>query len=156
MTHRIICHLMKGGVLRAMMGRLRTIPRLRKLKTSVFLSAGAFCNLVVAGDHHPPPQIALVLIAERFWTWIWRISIYIQTPGVKKVGVEEEGIPRVHLHKDVLATKLLGHLHLNSCFVWHLFFQGCINCAILPSGMGALGVSSEHVENMEMFSWSPT
>ena len=30
--------------------------------------------------------------------------------------------------------------------------QGCINCAILPFGMGARGVSSEHVENMEMFS----
>ena len=27
--------------------------------------------------------------------------------------------------------------------------QGCIICAILPSGMGARGLSSEHVENME-------
>ena len=27
--------------------------------------------------------------------------------------------------------------------------QGCINRSILPSGMGALGVSSEHMENME-------
>ena len=34
--------------------------------------------------------------------------------------------------------------------------QGCINCAILPSGMGTRGVSSEHVENKEMFSCSPT
>ena len=34
--------------------------------------------------------------------------------------------------------------------------QGCIICSILPSGMGASGVSSEHVENMEMFSCSPT
>ena len=42
--------------------------------------------------------------------------------------------------------------------------QGCINRSILPSGMGARGVSSEHVENMEnaekmenmeMFSGSP-
>ena len=33
--------------------------------------------------------------------------------------------------------------------------QGCINRSILPSGMGARGVSSEHVENMEMFSVSP-
>ena len=41
--------------------------------------------------------------------------------------------------------------------------QGCINRSILPSGMGAHGVSSEHVEkmenaekmeNMEMFSGS--
>ena len=39
--------------------------------------------------------------------------------------------------------------------------QGCINRSILPSGMGARGVSPEHVENMEMlstevFSGSPT
>ena len=29
--------------------------------------------------------------------------------------------------------------------------QGCKIRSILPSGMGARGVSSEHVENMEMF-----
>ena len=34
--------------------------------------------------------------------------------------------------------------------------QGCINCAILLSRIGARGVSSEHMENMEMFSCSPT
>ena len=33
--------------------------------------------------------------------------------------------------------------------------QGCIICSILPSGMGARGVNSEHVEKMEMFSCSP-
>ena len=34
--------------------------------------------------------------------------------------------------------------------------QGCINCGILVSGIRACGVSSEHTENMEMFSRSPT
>ena len=34
--------------------------------------------------------------------------------------------------------------------------QGCISCGILVSGIGARGVSSEHMENMEMFSLSPT
>ena len=34
--------------------------------------------------------------------------------------------------------------------------QGCINCAILLSGIGARGVSWEHMENMEIFSCSPT
>ena len=34
--------------------------------------------------------------------------------------------------------------------------QGCINCGILVSGIWARGVSSEHMENMEMFSCSPT
>ena len=42
--------------------------------------------------------------------------------------------------------------------LWTYFTQrqGCIIRSILPSGMGARGVSSEHVENMEMFSCSPT
>ena len=30
--------------------------------------------------------------------------------------------------------------------------QGCISCGILVSGIRARGVSSEHIENMEMFS----
>ena len=30
--------------------------------------------------------------------------------------------------------------------------QGCISCGILVSGIRARGVSSEHMENMEMFS----
>jgi len=37
--------------------------------------------------------------------------------------------------------------------------QGCISCGILVSGIRAHGVSSEHMENMEnmeMFSCSPT
>ena len=34
--------------------------------------------------------------------------------------------------------------------------QGCISCGILVSGRRARGVSSEHMENMEMFSCSPT
>ena len=38
----------------------------------------------------------------------------------------------------------------------HILKQGCINCAILVSGIGARGVSSEHVEKMEMFSCSTT
>ena len=32
------------------------------------------------------------------------------------------------------------------------YSQGCIIRSILPSGMGARGVSSEHMENMKMFS----
>ena len=34
--------------------------------------------------------------------------------------------------------------------------QGCISCGILVSGIWARGVSSEHMENMEMFSCSLT
>ena len=32
------------------------------------------------------------------------------------------------------------------------FNQGCISCGVLLSGTGARGVSSEHMENVEMFS----
>ena len=39
---------------------------------------------------------------------------------------------------------------------WILGLQGCIICSIIPSGMEAREVSSEHVENMEMSSCSPT
>ena len=62
---------------------------------------------------------------------------------------------------------------LFSCHIqWHLFppgefdqkihhytllpTQGCISCGILLSGIRARGVSSEHMDNMEMFSCSPT
>ena len=39
---------------------------------------------------------------------------------------------------------------------WSMNHQGCISCGILVSGIRAHGVSSEHMENMEMFSCSPT
>ena len=39
---------------------------------------------------------------------------------------------------------------------WFQDIQGCISCGILVSGIRARGVSSEHMENMEMFSCSPT
>ena len=52
------------------------------------------------------------------------------------------------------------------CQTYHVTHeQGCINRSSLPAGLGARGVSSEHVdnmenaekmENMEMFSGSPT
>ena len=41
-------------------------------------------------------------------------------------------------------------------FFFGYYQQGCIIRSILPSGMGARGVSSEHVENMKMFSCSPS
>ena len=41
-------------------------------------------------------------------------------------------------------------------FLYFYVWQGCISCGILVSGIWARGVSSEHMENMEMFSCSPT
>ena len=34
------------------------------------------------------------------------------SPGVKQVCMEEESVARLHLDMEVLAPKLLGHLHL--------------------------------------------
>ena len=49
---------------------------------------------------------------------------------------------------------------LNSKYIFSSIFvcwpQGCISCGILLSGIGARGVTSEHMENMEMFSCSPS
>ena len=42
------------------------------------------------------------------------------------------------------------------CIVWLCALQGCINCGILVSRIRARGVSLEHMENMEVFSCSPT
>ena len=38
----------------------------------------------------------------------------------------------------------------------NVHLQGCISCGILVSGIRARGASPEHMENMEMFSCSPT
>ena len=62
-----------------------------------------------------------------------------------------------------LFSRRVQHFHINlSKMLWFLaalaalyLIQGCINCAILLSRIGACGVSSEHMENMEMFSCSP-
>ena len=37
---------------------------------------------------------------------------------------------------------------------YHILKQGCINCAILLSGIGARGVSSEHGEHGDVFLFS--
>ena len=71
-----------------------------------------------------------------------------------------------HKTNDYFDKRFLIFMHYN-VLQWHngtkmaskiigAEYQGCINCSILPSGMGARGVSSEHVENTEMFSCSPS
>ena len=60
-----------------------------------------------------------------------------------------EAAPR---YKYKLLT-LLTPLTLLTLLTWR---QGCINCGSLVSGIPARGVSSEHMENMKMFPFSPT
>ena len=51
----------------------------------------------------------------------------------------------------------LVHTNKMAVQLSHTYYdQGCISCGILVSGIRARGVSSEHMENMEMFSCSPT
>ena len=59
----------------------------------------------------------------------------------------------------LLSTNCLVFLQNTYCLVFLISTyctQGCISCGILVSGIWACGVSSEHMENMEMFSCSPT
>ena len=44
------------------------------------------------------------------------------------------------------------HVSMMHAYMMHARRQGCISCGILLSGTGARGVSSEHMENVEMFS----
>ena len=56
-------------------------------------------------------------------------------------------------NKDSNIKELVGFFHDNKNDGDN---QGCISCGILVSGIRARGVSSEHMENMEMFPCSPT
>ena len=55
-------------------------------------------------------------------------------------------VPSSHHMVDVIIITIINIL----------IIQGCISCGILVSGVRARGVSLEHMENMEMFSCSPT
>ena len=54
------------------------------------------------------------------------------------------------------ASFAIGRRRLIFSSFWQLLNQGYISCGILVYGMQARGVSSEHMENMEMFFCSPT
>ena len=76
-----------------------------------------------------------------------------------KSGFEIELIEAQDFHSGVKTKRDSVPKHEKITFLFLLLIfglQGCIIRSILPSGMGARGVSSEHVENMEMFSCSPT
>ena len=51
---------------------------------------------------------------------------------------------------------LLSMLTVAPLFSLFILHQAFISCGILVSGIRARGVSSEHMENMEMFFCSPT
>ena len=73
------------------------------------------------------------------------------------ITTEQEGRITIRYHPDgdttttKMTTSTMTTSHSGACDV-----QGCISCGILVSGIRARGISSEHMENMEMFSCSPT
>ena len=75
--------------------------------------------------------------------WYWKLG-----GPVKKNTLY---IAPMALMKDITVYCIHAYMQKNQTDL-----QGCIIRSILPSGMGAHGVSLEHVENMEMFSCSPT
>ena len=69
-----------------------------------------------------------------------------------------QSTPNSHMAATDLHAQPYGNCHQKIYFkyVFTAIAQGCISCGVLLSGTGARGVSSEHMENMEMFSCSPT
>ena len=66
-----------------------------------------------------------------------------------KTGSVEKG-------KVLCPTNCGGKIEKHNQKMSNAIPQGVISCGILVSGIGARGLSSEHMENMEMFSCSPT
>ena len=78
--------------------------------------------------------------------------------GTEEDFWQEEFVVKLRMEVDaglVRANEAAFFLGITS-YLWQHGCQGCISCGILVSGIGARGVSSEHMENMEMFSLSPT
>ena len=66
-------------------------------------------------------------------------------------------IQKIHFAEETsFSTSFLSDSGMIIFYPSQQLAQGCINCGILVSGIRARGVSSEHMENMEMFSCSPT
>ena len=63
---------------------------------------------------------------------------------------------KMTVSQDLQTYVIVDNNVSKSELTWRGWLQGCISCGILLSGTGARGVSSEHMENVEMFSCSPT
>ena len=127
--------------------------------------------------------MSVLLLVEYRFQWSQEVfrrqDVVLSLREVCQRGQEErtKGAKRKELRDDLEVCHSLHWLHhrLPSVQVWirnwvcrllevygsgdyknQLHNQGCISCGILVSGIRARGVSSEHMENMEMFSCSPT
>jgi len=76
--------------------------------------------------------------------------------GVWKGGKGYNPLNHLRVKKRKNDVNVVGRVRQSYFRVHICSGQGCINCAILLCGIRARGVSFEHMENMEMFSCSPT
>ena len=82
------------------------------------------------------------------WMNLWQMSNW----GNKGISIAENARRQMYIiHNNTEQCRAQHALYIKENW-----YQGCISCGILVSGIGARGVSSEHMENMEMFSCSPT
>ena len=120
----------------------------------------------------PAPSLCIitntysVFLTVLFSACFFRITPLIQSMKTKAEEEEEEMISwkewgttqkisnRNSNHS--LVSPICASYYVRTIYIMYIDRQGCISCGILVSGIGARGVSSEHMENMEMFSCSPT
>ena len=76
--------------------------------------------------------------------------------GLQNIKIDSWNILLTLVILNDFVTNFVILLFLSAFISVFMLQQGCIIRSILPSGMGAHEVSSEHVESMEMFSCSPT
>ena len=112
----------------------------------------------------PCPQLIdkeTILIPPNNWNKFFKRLLYAPNfaPVTPKICSRFNPLHVGHVQYFELHLVLFNTQHCTWLFqsialgrVW----QGCINCGILVSGIRAHGISSEHMENMEMFSCSPT
>ena len=76
--------------------------------------------------------------------------------GLQNIKIDSWNILLTLVILNDFVTNFVILLFLSAFISEFMLQQGCIIRSILPSGMGAHGVSSKHVENMKMFSCFPT
>ena len=107
---------------------------------------------------HPPTYFPLHI--SHFMPHIFHISVHFQFHFIAWLSLnwilERSWVALYSVVCQCVSVSGIGVTRPNLHFFQYIQAQGCISCGILVSGIGARGVSSEHMENMEMFSCSPT
>ena len=109
--------------------------------------------------------------SKRDTLWLHNVDLKIGAEP-HKMCCQKHALSKTYCQKQAVQDEKEAGNHKADC-LWHIVqecrhivfnlahvslakSQGCISCGILVSGIWARGASSEHMENMEMFSCSPT